>query len=161
MRTIKILLALNMALLCLVYVGQNYFNLDATYGALAYVLGNTDHQVYTNSLGPTLTSPGMVWTAVVAVLAFETISGLALLKGAADLVRARNAVPADFRAAKKWIYIGAGLGMLTWFGLFHVLGGALFQMWQTTVGDGSLRGAFWIGGILALSALFIALIPDD
>lgn len=161
MRIIKILLALNMALLCLVYVGQNFTNLDSTFGALAYVLGNTDHQVYPTSFGPTLTSPGLIWVAVVVVLVFESASGLVLLKGAWDLSKARDSVPADFQAAKKWVYIGAGLGMLTWFGLFHVLGGALFQMWQTTVGDGSLSGAFWIGGILALSALFIALVPDD
>jgi predicted small integral membrane protein len=161
MRIIKILLALNMALLCLVYVGQNFFNLDSTFGALAYVLGNTDHQVYPDSFGPTLTSSALVWIAVIVVLGFETISGLVLFKGAMNLAQARNAVPADFQAAKKLVYIGAGLGMLTWFGLFHVMGGALFQMWQTTVGDGSLGGAFWIGGILALSALFIALVPDD
>jgi len=161
MRTIKILLALNMSLLCLVYVTQNFFNLDSTFAALSYVLGNTDHAVYPTSFGPTLTSPGVVWVAVVVVLAFESASGLVLLKGTSDLARARTATSAEFQAAKKLVFIGAGLGMLTWFGLFHVLGGALFQMWQTTVGDGSLGGAFWIGGILALSALFIALIPDD
>lgn len=161
MRIIKILLALNMALLCLVYLGQNFANLDSAYGALAYVLGNTDHQAYPNSFGPTLTSPGLVWLALVLVLGFEAASGLALLKGTRDLAGARHAPLADFQDAKKWVFIGAGLGMLTWFGLFHVLGGALFQMWQTTAGDSSLSGAFWIGGILALSALFIALVPDD
>ena len=66
-----------------------------------------------------------------------------------------------FDQAKKAVYLGAGIGMLVWFGLFHVLGGAVFQQWQTEAGDGSLRGAFWFGAMMALTAMFIAVTPDE
>lgn len=161
MRTIKILLSLNMALLCLVSFGQNLANPDSAFGFFSYVLGNTGHEVYPASLVPAVTSPLLIWIAMVTVFIFELLSGLLVLNGTWHLWRARNAVPADFQAAKKTTYLGAGLGVLTWFGLFHVVGGTFFQMWQTPVGVGSLRGAFWYGGILVLSSLFIALLPDD
>lgn len=161
MRIIKTLLGLNMALMCLVYAGQNLANLDSTYAALSYVMSNADHLVYPESIAPAVTSPILVWIAMVMVICFEVIAGLLILNGAWHLWSTRKGPPADFQAAKKLVYIGAGLGMLTWFGLFHLVGGAWFQMWQTTPGAGSLGGAFWYGGILALSALFIAAVPDD
>ena len=70
---------------------------------------------------------------------------------------ANNSIRGDslsFHLAKRWTLVGAGLGMLVWFGLFHVLGGALFQQWQTQAGDGSLRGAFWYGAMMALVSLY-------
>ena len=161
MRIIKILLSLNMALMCLVYVLQNLVNIDAAFAGLSYVMSNADHVVNKESIAPAVTRPGLVWTAMVIVFCFEMLAGLLILNGVWHLWSARKAAPAVFQSAKKMVYVGAGLGMLTWFGLFHVAGGAWFQMWQTAIGGGSLSGAFWIGSILALSALFIAGVPDD
>lgn len=49
---------------------------------------------------------------------------------------------------------GAPIGVA---GLFGVVGGAMFQMWQTTGGSGSLTGAFQYFGSLSLVALFVAM----
>ena len=50
---------------------------------------------------------------------------------------------------------GAGTAMVVWFGGFVVIGGALFQMWQTRVGTGSFEGAFIYGATSALVLLFV------
>jgi predicted small integral membrane protein len=161
MRIIKILLALMAALMCLVYAGQNVANLEQAYGAFTYVLGNGEHVVYPKSFLPSITHPVLLWAALIIVVGLEFTAGGLLLVGTVTMWRARAQVPADVQAAKHSVYQGAGVAMLVWFGLFHVMGGAAFQMWQTQVGDGSLVGAFWYGSIPALTALFIAVIPDD
>jgi predicted small integral membrane protein len=161
LRIIKILLSLMLSLLALFYVTQNVVNLEQAYGAVAYVLGNVDHVVYPESFGPAITATPLVWAAVFTIIGLEYLTGFVLLKGTFDLWRARGGDAMAFEAAKRWTLVGAGIGMLVWFGLFHVLGGALFQQWQTEVGDGSLTGAFWYGAIMALVALYIAQTPDN
>ena len=69
--------------------------------------------------------------------------------------RARHAQAEDFRAAQKLAEIGAGVGVLVWFGLFGVIGSAFFQMWQTQVGTGSMNGAFQFFVSCALTLLFL------
>ena len=161
LRIIKILLSLMLALLALFYATQNVANLEQAFGAVAYVIGNVDHAVYPDSFGPAITAEPLVWTALVIIIGMEYLTGFVLLKGTLDLWRARSGDSASFASARRWTLVGAGLGMLVWFGLFHVLGGALFQQWQTPAGDGSLRGAFWYGAMMALVALYIAQTPDD
>lgn len=161
MRTIKILLSLCVALLCIFYAAQNIANLQFAYGAVDYVMGNVDHQVYPNSFGPSITHPVLVWIVVGVIITLEFLAGLLALKGTWDLWSARKADQFTFDSSKKFALLGAGVGMLVWFGLFHVIGGAFFQMWQTEAGDSSLRGAFWLVGLLAFAALFITQTPDD
>lgn len=161
LRLVKILLSLFLALLALFYAGQNIANLDQAFGAVGYVLGRVDHAVYPGSIVPAVTQPALVWAAVSTIITLELLTGLVLLKGTWNLWQARHRDAMGFDLAKRATLIGAGLGMIVWFGLFHVIGGALFQQWQTEVGDGSLRGAFWFGGIMALTALYIAQTPDD
>ena len=161
LRIIKILLSLFLALLALFYATQNVVNLEQAFGAVAYVLGNVDHAVYPESFGPAITAEPLLWAALFTIILMEYLTGLVLLKGTLDLWRARRGDRESFAASKQWTLVGAGLGMLIWFGLFHVFGGALFQQWQTQAGDGSLRGAFWYGAMMALVALYIAQTPDD
>jgi predicted small integral membrane protein len=161
LRLIKVALSLMLALLALFYATQNVVNLEQAHGAVAYVLGRADHVVYPGSFFPALSAPALTWTAVAAIIGLEYLTGLVLLKGSFDLWRARGADPRTFDRAKRLAIAGAGLGMLVWFGLFHTLGGALFQQWQTEAGSGSLQGAFWYGGTMALTGLYIALMPDD
>lgn len=47
------------------------------------------------------------------------------------------------------------MAMVLWFGGFVVLGGALFQMWQTQVGLGSFDGAFTYAATSGLVLLFL------
>lgn len=161
LRMIKVLLALMLALLAIAYATQNVVNIEQAHAAVSYVLGRVDHAVYPNSFMPAISSPALVWLAIGIIVAMEYLAGLVLLKGAFDLFRARGEGAMAFDQSKKFVYVGAGIGMLVWFGLFHVIGGAIFQQWQTEAGDGSLSGAFWFGAMMALTSLFIAVTPDE
>ena len=160
-RNTKILLSLCVAAMCLIYAGQNLANIQQAFGAVAYVIGNVDHQVYPNSIGPTITSPALVWVAVTVIIALEILAGLVTLKGSWDLFQARSADAATFDRAKRVTLLGIGLAMLVWFGLFHVIGGAVFQQWQTELGHNSMTDAFWFIAMPMLVALYITQVPDD
>lgn len=47
------------------------------------------------------------------------------------------------------------MAMVVWFGGFIVLGGALFQMWQTEIGDSSFDGSFAYAVTAGLILLFV------
>jgi len=160
-RNIKILLSLCVAAMCLIYAGQNLVNLQQAHGAVAYVLGNVDHQVYPNSIGPTITSSALVWVGVFIIIALEITAGLVTLKGSWDLFQARAADAEAFNKAKRVTLLGIGLALLVWFGVFHVIGGALFQQWQTELGHNSLTDAFWFVAMPMLAGLYLTQVPDN
>jgi len=160
-RNIKILISLCVAAMCLIYAGQNLANIQQAYGAVAYVIGNVDHQIYPNSFGPTITSPALVWVAVTFIIALEITAGLVTLKGSWDLFQARSGDAETFNRAKRITLLGIGLTILIWFGVFHVVGGALFQQWQTEMGHNSLLDAFWFAVMPMLAGLYLTQVPDD
>lgn len=154
-RYLKVVLVVAVALLCLAYAGHNVVNLPQALDAVAYTIGQQDHQVYPNSFVPALTHPVLVWIALGIILAGEFAAGLVAAKGALDLWRHRHAQAATFNDAKTWAVLGPGLGVVVWFGLFGAIGGAVFQQWQTQAGALSLEGAFQYGAICALVMLFV------
>lgn len=156
-RYIKLLLVLCASLLCLAYAGQNLANLDAAFAAVAYVMGMQDHTVYPASFVPAVESPVLAWTALALVITLELAAGVLAGKGALDMWRARHGDPVAFSASKHFALVGTGVGMVVWLGLFGVVGGAMFQMWQTPVGSGSLVGAFQYFGSMALVAIYVAM----
>jgi len=141
-RYLKIAFVALISLLCLFYAAQNVVNLDACYQTFAYVLGATDHQTYTDSIFPAISSPVILWTLLVLVISLEFAAGLLAARGAWDLWRARQAPASDFNGAKTYALMGCGLGIVVWLGLFGVFGSALLQMWQTQIGAGSMDDAF-------------------
>jgi predicted small integral membrane protein len=141
-RYLKVIFVAFVSLLCLFYAAQNVANLDACYQAFAYVLGNADHQVYPDSFFATIQSPALIWSLLSFVIALEFAAGFLAAKGSWDLWRARRGSAAEFNGAKTYALLGCGMGIVVWFGLFGVFGGALFQMWQTDLGGGSMDDAF-------------------
>ncbi len=158
-RLLKIVFVAFISLLCLFYAAQNVANLDACYQAFAYVLGAVDHQVYPDSIIPALQSPVVIWLVLVLVVALEFVAGLVAAKGVWDLWGARKAPAADFNRAKTYALVGCGLGVVVWLGFFTVFGGALFQMWQTEIGGGSLEGAFQL--FVACGLVFLIVNSTD
>jgi len=154
-RLLKSLVMLSVALLCIFYATNNVANLGNMYGALAYVLGNQDHTVYPSAFGPAITFGPLIWVAVVIVLIGEYGAGLLALKGAWDLFAARGKSAEEFQAAKGMALTACLVGILTWFGLFMAVGGAYFQMWQTTVGAGSQADAFRFAAMLGIIFLIV------
>ncbi len=158
-RLLKIVFVMSVSLLCLFYAAQNVANLDACYQAFAYVMGAADHQVYPDSFFPAIQSPAVTWLVLVLVVSLEFAAGLLAAKGAWDLWRARKAPAADFNRAKTYALVGCGLGVVVWLGFFTVFGGALFQMWQTEIGGGSLEGAFQL--FVACGLIFLIVNSTD
>ncbi|RLA29317.1 MAG: DUF2165 domain-containing protein [Gammaproteobacteria bacterium] len=160
LRYFKIDFVILISLLCLFYAGQNVANLDACYQTFAYVMGNADHQAYPDSFIPAIQSPALIWLTLVLVVGLEFTAGLLAAKGAWDLWSVRKAPAASFNAAKKYALLGCCTGLIVWLGLFTVFGGALFQMWQTEIGAGSLAGAFQFFMACGL-VFFIVNSPDE
>ena len=141
-RILKIVFVALISLLCLFYAAQNVINLNACYQAFAYVMGAVDHQIYPDSIFPAIHSPLVIWLVLVLVVTLEFAAGLLAAKGAWDLWGARKSPAADFKSAKTYALVGCGMGIVIWLGFFAVFGGALFQMWQTEIGAGSMDDAF-------------------
>jgi len=158
-RLLKIVFIALISFLCLFYAAQNVANLDACFQAFAYVLGAVDHQVYPDSIFPVIQSPVFTWLVLVLVVSFEFAAGLLAAKGAWDMWGARNALAADFNGAKTYALIGCGMGIVIWLGFFGVIGGALFQMWQTELGGESMDDAFQF--FVACSLIFMIVNSDD
>ena len=148
------------ALGALLWAVQNLVNLESAYGSVAYVLSNADHVAYPKSVGPAITSPALVWLALGVILAGEFATGLLAAKGAWDMFARRHASAAEFHAAKRFAVLGCGMAVVVWFGIFTVIGGALFQMWQTEIGDASFTGALHYAIINAAILIFLEM-PDD
>ncbi len=159
-RTLKIILVLFVALLGFLYAVQNLANLDVAYQVVASVVAEEDHVVYPASVGFAIQSPALIWTILAIIIVGELATGLLSAKGAWDLWRERNAPAAQFNAAKTYALLGAGMAIVVWFGLFMVLAGAYFQMWQTELGAASLAGAFQLVGASGIVLLFVNMADD-
>ncbi|HEX2803795.1 MAG TPA: DUF2165 family protein [Sphingomicrobium sp.] len=160
-RILKSLLVLFIGLHALFYALQNLANFGEAQAALGYVMSGADHAAYPHTLFFKSGSSALHLAALILVLIGEFSVAFFGIKGGWDLFAARNGTPEKFRTAKSAGLWAAGIALLTWFGLFMAFGGAFFQMWQTQVGDGSLRGAFYFAAISVLTMLFVVLTPDD
>jgi predicted small integral membrane protein len=156
-RYLKIALTLSVGLLALFYVTHNIVNWDAATGAVGYVLSQQDHRVYPESIAPAIASPAAHTGITALICAGELAAAIFSLIGAWRLWSARNADVVVFATAKRNAVIGSGLAALVWFFLFAVFGGALYQMWQTEVGAGSLEGAWQFSGLSFLTLIYLTL----
>lgn len=154
-RILKIVLVTFVGLQGWFYVAGNIANWESGFGAVAYVLGMEGHEVYGNPIVPPITSPALVTLVFLTIIAGEFLVGALSLKGAWDLWRARNGEADQFNSAKSFAVLGAGTALVVWFGGFIVLGGALFQMWQTQIGAGSFDDAFVFAVTSGLVLLFV------
>lgn len=154
-RMLKIILVVFVGLQGWLYVAGNIANWDSGLGAVGYVLGMEGHEVYANHIWPPITNPILVTIAFLSIIAAEFLVGALSLLGAWHLWRARYDDAESFHSAKTLAILGAGMAMVTWLGGFVVIGGALFQMWQTEAGSASFEGAFIYGATSALVLLFV------
>jgi predicted small integral membrane protein len=156
-RNLKSVLALFVALFCLMYALQNVVNLQSAFAFVQLVVGMSGHEAYPNHFGPAFASPAIVWLLLWIIITAEALAGLLAAKGALDMWRARNAGADSFNAAKKYGILGAGLAVIIWFGFFSAIGGAYFQMWQTQAGAQALQGAFQYSMLNGLILIFLSM----
>jgi len=158
LRWLKIVLVLCVALQGLFYALQNVANLDAARGFVAAVLTRAGQAAYPDTFAFGIQSPELIGAALWTVIVGELLVGLLGLKGAWDMARARGGGGA-FEQAKRYAILACGVALLVWFGLFLVVGGAFFQMWQTELGAASMAGAFQFSAMSGIVMLFVAM-PD-
>lgn len=89
------------------------------------------------------------------IVTLELAAGALAVRGAIDLLRARNATAEVFNAAKTYALAGTGVAVFLWFGIFGAVGGAYFQMWQTEAGANALQGAFQYAMLNGLAWIII------
>lgn len=148
-----------LALHHLIYAIQNLFNLNQAYSYVEAVFGQAEAPFYPRSMMPPVRNPVLLWIALIVIIAAEFAAGLALAAGALQMFMASGASPADFAAATEWALIGCGIALLIWFGLFLTLGAALFQMWQTQLGQGAMGDAYRNGMFAGLVMLILLFLP--
>lgn len=159
-RIVKALLVLFIGLHALIYALQNVANLNEAHAALGYVLSGADHEVYPRTSFFHVTSPAVHWAALALIIAGEAAIGFFGIKGAWDMIAARNGTIQEFHSAKRAGLWAAALALLVWFGFFMTFGAAYFQMWQTEVGAGSMEGAFMYSMASVITMLFVYLTDD-
>ena len=93
--------------------------------------------------------------AFTALFSSAFATGLLAAKGAFDMFANRRKTADEFNAAKRFAILGCGAAVIVWFGIFTVIGGAYFQMWQTEIGDASFTGALHYAIINAAILIFV------
>lgn len=159
-RNIKTILVVIVGLQGLFYFLSNAVNFEYAQAAISIVLSQSDSPVYQNLIVPPITSPLLVTVVLLTIMAGELLVGLISFKGAWDMFSARNAPATEFNGAKKYAILGCSMALIVWFGLFLVIGAALFQMWQGQIGSGSFEGAFIYLGSSAFVLIFVNM-PDE
>lgn len=154
-RILKIILVVFVGMQGWLYVAGNLTNWESGLGAVGYVLGMEGHEVYPNHIFPAITNSALVTAAFVTIITGEFLVGALSFKGAWDLWKVRRGSADEFNSAKTFAILGPSMAMVVWFGGFVVIGGALFQMWQTQIGLGSFEGAFIYAAWSALVLLFV------
>lgn len=148
-----------LALHHLIYAVQNLFNIDQAYSYVEAVFGQAEAPFYPRSMMPPIRQPLLLWVALIVIIAAEFAAGLALGTGAVQMFLASGGSPADFAAATEWALIGCGIALLIWFGLFLTIGAAVFQMWQTQLGQGAMADAYRNGMFAGLVMLILLFLP--
>lgn len=77
-----------------------------------------------------ITSP-TIWTlGYWGIIAAEGLTGLSFAIATINMAARIRSDPQRFHHAKRFVYVGAGLGFLVWFFGFMVVAGQWFAMWQ-------------------------------
>lgn len=158
-RIIKIVLAAFVALFGLIYALQNIVNLQAAFGFVALMASMPEQVAYSKSIGWPITSPLVVWAMLWIIIIIELAVGALAAKGVFDMLQARTADAAAFNKAKTCAIRACGLGVMLYFGVFTVFGGAYFQMWQVAAAQGPLSHA--TGFSIQFAALFLIFAAKD
>jgi len=138
-----------------VFALNNIANFSTAISHVGYVLSQADHTVYPVSLFPALNADLIVTATLCLIIAAELATGVVLLKGGLDLFRARAQAVQAFEDAKSAALLGCLMAIGVWFGLFMVLGGTFYQMWQTPLGRGSFDDSYTMVMVAGMMFLIV------
>ena len=135
-RALKLLMVACLAVFAGVVTYDNLVDYGSNYAFVQHVL-SMDTTFPGNALRDrAITSPA-VWTlAYWGIIAGEGLTALAFATAAVQMMVHLRADATRFRQAKRFVYLGAGLGFLIWFFGFMVVAGEWFAMWQSQTWNG-------------------------
>jgi predicted small integral membrane protein len=135
-RLVKMVMVFCLALFALVVAYDNLVDYGSNYLFVQHVL-SMDTTFPGNALMERqITSPAMWRVAYWGIILAEGLTALALGVGALAMLWRLRADAGRFQHAKRFVYLGAGLGFLLWFFGFMVIGGEWFASWQSKTWNG-------------------------
>ena len=141
MRKFKSLLVSLIGLTALMYAMQN----------LASIAAMRQQLDATNSGSG---SPAASWIGFALMILCQLAIAAVALKGAWDLLAARNGTAQEFKDAKTSAVWAGGLSLFSWFALSLLVGVGLFH-WGTDSGEAALANSFVLSTTSALTILFV------
>lgn len=134
----------------------NLMDYDSNYQFVKHVL-SMDTTFDGNALmWRAITVPALWTVAYIGIIVAEGVFAALGLIGGVKLFLRRNADAASFNSAKGWGYSAYGLGFVTWFFGFIVIGSEWFAMWQSDTWNGK-DTAMAISTLLAGFAVLLAM----
>lgn len=135
-RLAKLAMVVSIALFAFIVTYDNIVDYGSNYVFVQHVL-SMDTTFPGNALrGRAITEP-WAWTAAYwIIIGVEGLTCVAFAAAAVAMVRAIGSDAACFARAKRFVFIGAGIGFLLWFLGFMVVGGEYFAMWQSKIWNG-------------------------
>lgn len=135
-RASKIIMVLGLAAFAFLVTFNNITDYESNFAFVQHVLGMDTTFEGNAAMYRAITSPQLWTIGYWAIILGEGLTGLFLLLGAVQMLRAHGAAPAAFDAAKGLVTVGVTLGFLVWFVGFMVVGGEWFLMWQSSTWNG-------------------------
>jgi predicted small integral membrane protein len=135
-RIVKVIMVGCLAFFALLVTYDNLTDYDTNYTFVRHVLSMDTTFPGNALLYRRITSPALWQAGYALIIAGEGLTGSVLAVSAVILCRRLRSDAADFNRAKRFVYLGAGLGFLVWFFGFMVVGGEWFQMWQSAMWNG-------------------------
>jgi predicted small integral membrane protein len=135
-RIAKVVMVGCLALFALLVTFDNLTDYDTNYAFVRHVL-SMDTTFPGNALVYRRVTVPFLWQAGYAlIIAGEGLTGVSLAIGTISMSRCLRSDGIRFNRAKRFVFIGAGLGFLVWFFGFMVIGGEWFSMWESPKWNG-------------------------
>jgi predicted small integral membrane protein len=158
-RLAKVLIALALALFCLLVAFDNVTDPVSNYQFVTHVMSMDTTYPGNRLMYRSVTSP-VAWQVTYAlIVATQFVCGGLFLMGAIRMWQARGAQAGDFNRAKTYAIAGALLAFLLWFFVFMVIAGEWFAMWQSK--DWNAQQSSFRFFITVLAALIFLNQPDS
>lgn len=133
----------------------NFYLWQANYNEIAPVLGLDGTWGWPGNELRAVTNPILLSIIIATLFLSELAVGLLCAIGIKNMWINRNASGTVFHNSKNYAAAGCAMGLVVWFGLFLIIGGDWFLMWQSEPGIFSMDLAFKYVGSIGLVLLFL------
>ncbi|MBV9251725.1 MAG: DUF2165 domain-containing protein, partial [Acetobacteraceae bacterium] len=122
-------MVVSIAFFAFIVTYDNFVDYGSNYQFVSHVLSMDTTFPDNTLMDRAITNPRLWRAGYAAIIAGEGLTFLAFAIAALQLTRSLRCDAACFNQAKRFVFVGAGLGFLVWFFGFMVVGGEWFAMW--------------------------------